>query len=432
MKAFRPYVTELERFTTRLLKCGDISQNQVRITSILNGEVSTKLRIFVPLKNRREIGAFFTGHHLAQRISRQATSKITSSTIIADIACGAGDLLLACAQKLPIAENVIDTLNLWGQHLMGFDIHPEFIYTTKIRLVLLAISRHKEFKSPVSKNPDSFFPMITQKDFLTCPEEVSKATHIVINPPYNESITLPNCIWASGSVSAASLFMDACILNASPGTHVSAILPDVLRSGSSYEKWRNHIESLCSKISINRYGQFDEWADIDVFTLNLQTGNTNKKRKPIWRRLIRQPHNGIVSDYFSVHVGSLVPHRHPKKGPSVAYIHSKILPEWGRVNRINERRKFNGTLFQPPLVLVRRTSRPGNNRAIGTIITGKRKIAVENHLLVLLPNNKTIAQCTKLLRVLKSTQTNKWLDNRIRCRHLTVQSIKDLPWWSSE
>jgi hypothetical protein len=34
-----------------------------------------------------------------------------------------------------------------------------------------------------------------------------------------------------------------------------------------------------------------------------------------------------------------------------------------------------------------------------------------------------------LLRVLKSRKTDQWLNNRIRCRHLTVRSLNELPWW---
>jgi hypothetical protein len=56
-------------------------------------------------------------------------------------------------------------------------------------------------------------------------------------------------------------------------------------------------------------------------------------------------------------------------------------------------------------------------------------VAVENHLIVFLPKNNKLSECKRLLRVLKSRKTDQWLNNRIRCRHLTVRSLNELPWW---
>jgi len=356
-------------------------------------------------------------------------SEIPPSAIIADIGCGAGDLILACARKLPLASDLNKTLELWGKHLMAFDIHPEFVNATKTRLVLLAISRKVPI-GPSSISPLSdLFPMIRQHNFLSCPSEVAQATHIVINPPYYDRLAPPKCTWGNRKLSAAALFIDACISNASPGAEIAAILPDVLRSGSYYDKWRQRIGSLSARTEITTCGQFDKCVDVHVFILKLLRNDSRKPAKATWWKSIRQPHNGKVKDYFGVHVGPVVPHRDPEEGPLVAYIHAKPLPPWGIVKRINQRRRFKGTLFQPPFIAVRRTSRPGDKRAIGTIVTGKRKVAVENHLIVLLPNGKTIVQCQELLNVLKSPQTDRWLDKRIRCRHLTTLSIKELPWW---
>jgi hypothetical protein len=362
-------------------------------------------------------------------VSSQLISHIRPNTVIADIGCGAGDLTLACANKLPIGSDLEETLKIWSDHLMGFDIYPEFIDTSKIRLILLAISRGVKIQNSSMPNMKDVFPSILKRDFLSCSDEITKASHVIINPPYSEFIASPECPWGTGKVSSAALFMDKCVSNASIGTKIVAILPDVLRSGSYYEKWRQHIESMSEELQITIYGQFDKRTDVDVFILKLVRSNYKKRVRTMWWKPIKEAHRGKVGDYFRVHVGPVVPHRHPEKGPCVAYLHAKKLPPWKTVKQMNEYRKFTGTLFEPPFVAVRRTSRPGDKRAIATILIGKHKIAVENHLIALFPNRKTITECEELLRVLKCPQTDRWLDKRIRCRHLTVGALEDLPWW---
>lgn len=58
METFRSYVYEIEGLVSRILKRGDIATNQARITAVLNGEVATKFRSFVLLKNRRKLDTF--------------------------------------------------------------------------------------------------------------------------------------------------------------------------------------------------------------------------------------------------------------------------------------------------------------------------------------------------------------------------------------
>ncbi len=55
------------------------------------------------------------------------------------------------------------------------------------------------------------------------------------------------------------------------------------------------------------------------------------------------------------------------------------------------------------------------------------KFAVENHLIVLRPKDGTIGKCKKLVKFLKGESTNQWFNQRIRCRHLTVSAVKDMP-----
>jgi hypothetical protein len=432
MNTFDGYIQGLETLVVDLLAGLGRTKNGYRVKALLDGEVAAQFRASVPLKTRRSFGAFFTSTRLARRLSRRVLTNIPPDSIIADPACGVGDLLLAAAGDLPAKPDLAQTLAIWGQRLMGFDIQPEFVRATKVRLLLLAMLRSPGIRGSTVPKLDELFPMICERDFLASPQEVATASYILINPPYNEVMAPTECTWGNRRVSAAALFVDACTSNASAGAQIGAILPDVLRSGSYYEKWRAHIDHLSENSEITTCGQFDNWTDVHVFILNLVKAQTPRTHKTIWWRKLNQPHNGRLRDYFNVHVGPVVPHRDPQKGPCVAYVHARTLPPWGILNRVNERRRFNGTLFQPPFVAVRRTSRPGDNRAIATIISGKRKVAVENHLIALFPNNGTVGECKQLLRALKYLKTDRWLDKRIRCRHLTVSALKDLPWWRVE
>lgn len=67
-------------------------------------------------------------------------------------------------------------------------------------------------------------------------------------------------------------------------------------------------------------------------------------------------------------------------------------------------------------------------RASAVLIRSDEPVAVENHLIVLTPRDGTIKTCKTLLEILACETTTEWLDKRIRCRHLTVGVLKELPW----
>ncbi len=98
------------------------------------------------------------------------------------------------------------------------------------------------------------------------------------------------------------------------------------------------------------------------------------------------------------------------------------------MKNFTERRKYSGKLFKPPLIVIRRTSSPSDKfRAVGTIIKGKELVAIENHMIVVQPIDGTVASCNQLIRTLKSQETNDFLNERIRLRHLTVGVVKQIP-----
>src|SRR3546814_21111579 len=81
----------------------------------------------------------------------------------------------------------------------------------------------------------------------------------------------------------------------------------------------------------------------------------------------------VVGDYFTVKVGPVVPHRHPQTGPWRAFACAKTIPAWSTTYVPEVRRRFQGTVFPPPFVVVRRTSSPNDReRAVGALILGNR------------------------------------------------------------
>src|SRR3546814_2304039 len=69
---------------------------------------------------------------------RSAAVDMSAGASVLDPACGAGDLLIACARSLPILPSLEETLQAWGKRLYGRDIHPELVEVAQYRLALLA------------------------------------------------------------------------------------------------------------------------------------------------------------------------------------------------------------------------------------------------------------------------------------------------------
>jgi hypothetical protein len=221
-----------------------------------------------------------------------------------------------------------------------------------------------------------------------------------------------------------------CLRKAGAGTRIVAILPDVLRTGSRYERWRKFVREFAVIKRIDIYGPFDPQADVDVFILELHIRPervTALEQRDPWT--INAPFSQeTIGNRYSVSVGPVVPHRHKKEGPELAYLHARDATPWGTLADLPPRRQFSGTAHHPPFVVIRRTSSPSDKfRAIGTIINCAEPVAVENHLIICKPHDGTIETCQKLIEILRGNATSDWLNNRIRCRHLTVEAVKEIP-----
>lgn len=430
MDEFKKYSQELEATVITAAKQYELLPNFIRkFSSVLDGEPSRELRRLVSAEKLKESGAFFTSAALAEFVMGCLDNSLTSNSVVADIACGTGDLLLASTQLLPKAKSLTRQIDLWGKQLAGHDIHPEFIEVTKWRLIIRAMQQCSRLDlCPSDINIEKMFPQIKVGDGLRRLDTIKQATHIVINPPFIKAPAPSDCGWAKGTVNSAALFLEKCVLNANPGTRIVAILPDVLRSGSRYRKWRVAIEQQTEQVSSRLCGQFDKWADVHVFILDLVVKENKLSDKSRWN-YEDTTSKCTFSDFFDIHVGPVVDYRDPHEGDEVQFATSKNVKPWSTVTTLPQVRRFGGRLFNPPFIVVRRTSRQEDKfRAIGALITGTEPVAVENHLIVLSPKNNAVKTCEEGILKLKKTSTSAWLNNRIRCRHLTVSSLKELPW----
>jgi len=384
---------------------------------------STKLNV------RQRFGAFFTGQSLSQQVLRHAPVSGT----VCDIACGTGSLLLTHANKLRVGRSLDETLDLWGQRLVGREVQELLLRVARARIVIAAAQRltAKNGKAArTTRKYEQLLPDLKIENGLQSHDAISKATDIVLNPPFTSMVAPKDCPWAEGSVNSAAWFVHYCLMHAHIGTRITAILPDVLRSGERYGRWRAYVE-LCSSVeAVEMIGRFDQHADVDVFILRLRVkAKVKADATALATRWVTRPAASTLGDFFRVTVGSLVSYRTPAEGPWHPYLDVSAAHPWGTVRNLTQSRRFVGRLQEPPFVAVRRTSSPGDrNRAIPTVIMGTRPVAVENHLLVLEPFDKTVHTCRAALEMLSRPRTTEWLNERIRCRHLTVESVREIPW----
>jgi hypothetical protein len=392
----------------------------------LNGQAGDQLKALVDVETRRKHGTFFTGHELAEKLIHRAGSRAKlKDAIWLDPTVGGADLLIATAKLIGGTKDYERTIERWGEVLLGLDQQHEFIQASKARLVLLARTVSKQYgEQPVDWN--KVFPNIRRGDSLSELDMYERATHLVMNPPFSKMDAPEDCSWAMGKVNAAAVFIETAVKNAQPEAKILAILPEVLRTGTSYAKWQAEIMKHADVVCAESEGLFHN-ADVDVFSLVLKKkakSTSAGKGFPTARKEKKQR----LGDLFKVSVGAVVPYRDPKKGPNYRYLHPKNATAWGTLRHANEWRKFSGTVFTPPFVVIRRTSRPGDrHRATASLVLGCQPVAVENHLIVCQPNDGQVMSCERLMEVLKAQTIGAYLDAEMRCRHLTVGVVRSIP-----
>ena len=108
----------------------------------------------------------------------------------------------------------------------------------------------------------------------------SSVRRILLNPPFGLVKAPQAASGRGGRITEAAIFIVTALQRAKPGVEVLAILPDVLRSGSFSQNWRNRVSELAEVDLIEPYGIFDRRADVDVFLLRLvRRSETNPSGK---------------------------------------------------------------------------------------------------------------------------------------------------------
>lgn len=430
LRGFQVYVEELRALVANAARGERPPGVDGSLRAAVDGQAAERLRRLVPLDALRRDGIFLTSSDLAQRAVQPLLPTLDGGSVILDPTCGACDLLLACLRALPEKPSLGKTLRAWERQLLGRDLHPELLEAARQRLLLAAVQRFpgRGLSKRTLERP--LFPGI-QRGCGLSRKIYDHATHLVMNPPFTSRPASEHCDWASGQVNSAAVFLEHALRRTKAGTRIAAILPDVLRSGSRYRKWRQLVTRLAHVEHLEIGEQFNRWTDIHVFVLNLRVRKqaiVSREPSDSWSR---SDGAMLLGDYFEVRVGPVVDYRDPHDGSEHPFIRSRDLPAWGNLARFSCTRYFSGTLITPPFIAVRRTSRPGDrHRAIGTLVTGKSPIAVENHVICLIPLRGGQRRCKAALRALRDSRTTEWLDQRIRCRHLTVRALAQLPWWS--
>jgi hypothetical protein len=416
VSGFVPYVEHLERLAGRPAKLVDAAE----LNAHLDGEASRQLRDVVTIKDLRKLGAFFTGELLAKRLVDLVPQ---DRRRFIDAACGCGDLLLAASTRLKVDSSLEATLTRWNRHLLGRDLVPAFVRAARARLVLAALSRGAVSVTDLQR-PAELLTNITVADGLALRPLSGDA--VLLNPPYGRIPAPMDCQWASGGTTEAAVFLDSILDACSPGAYLAAVLPEVLRAGSRYERFRSEVESRLAIRTIQPAGVFDALTDVDVFLLSGDARRDAASGTAGWVPRIR---GAQLGDLCEVSVGALVDYRDPGLGAWHAYLDARSRS--GMREAVPElRRRFRGTVVEPPFVVVGRTNRPNQGvgpRVRATIVRGRRPVAVENHLLVLTPYDYTVRGCRALVRIVESDRASAFLDERLRCRHLTVGAVREIP-----
>ncbi len=393
----------------------------------LDGRANSEFRRLVPLSDRRAAGTFFTSSLLRARVVSRYKRFIADGGHVIDPACGLGDLLLAAADLIPANLSAEQRAAQARSVLYGRDHHAPLVEAAASRLALWAAvagtagHRTGPTGAPVEVG-DAFDDDVNWERFGL----------VLLNPPYAARRLQDPVSWSSGSVTAAAPFTLDILERVRPGTMVAAILPDVLRSGARYGKWRSEVGRLADLDEVDSVGAFDSWTDVDVFVAHLRRRDPARRQhgSGAWQP---SPATGAptLGDFASLAVGDVVPHRDVPAGDERPYLTVQALPAWATTVATEQRIRHLGRLHEPPFVALRRTSAPtrtpGAVRARAAVYAGDGPVAVENHLIVVRPHDASVGTCMQLMELLALSETTEWLDRRLRLRHLTLTALRELP-----
>lgn len=424
--AYEPYVESLRDLAGKAVTR---SSSADEVEAVLDGAASRALTRLVDRPVRREAGAYFTSGLWKARLMEVLPSQMSGAWL--DPACGAGDLLICVARRLPIRRTLTATLDEWALHLRGVDLHPQFIEAAKLRLLSLAALRHT-LQHPRSRPGTidfaSLFPGIRVGDGIAALREPLPGLEgIVMNPPFTTQTAPRDLEWGTGGVTMAGIFLDTAV-TWNQGKRIVALLPDVIRTGSRYAALRKRVEERLTSATVGDTGEFGPEADVDVFVLAGTATAASLERALQWWP---KPPDAVtpLAMFAKVSVGTVVDNRDAHEGPLRPYLTARELGR-GDTLRVPKRRRQSARPPEvPPFVVLRRTSRPANGgRAVDpVVIVGKTPVIVDNHLIVLRPHVNSLNACHLLAEKLRSSDVGSWLEGRIRLRHLTTKAVEEIP-----
>jgi hypothetical protein len=426
LEALAPYRLELRDLLSRLASSGaDDPEAVSEALQHLDGRASHEFRRLVPIDVRRAAGTFFTGSRLRSRAMKRYGSEIKNGAVVFDPACGFGDLLIAVADLIPTSWSPEARFEHARHHLRGRDINAPLADVAMERLSLWAAA------AGVSDGTHLTSHMVQTGDAFADDVGWDGIDLVLLNPPYAPQQVDQGTSWATGKVTSAAPFTLEIIRRARAGTKIAAILPDVLRSGTRYGKWRDAVDALAEINELDLVGPFDTWTNVDVFVAHLTRRRADAHAGPNHWIPSAQRSTPCLQDIASISVGDVVPHRHVHTGAPRPYVTVDGLPVWATTVAAAQSIKHDGRTHEPPFVALRRTSGPtratGTTRARAAVYAGTEAVAVENHLIVVRPLDGSLATCMELLQGLQRVETTEWLDVRLRLRHLTTKALREMP-----
>ena len=423
---YRPFIEQLSQI---ILSGEFVGFDSGSVIDGADAQAEFAVDKLVPYSIRSEMGIFFTPEKISVKCASIFKFHVESGRSFFDPACGSGNLLISIARMYEIKDNLLDTVIFWGEKFGGCDINQSFVHAAKLRIVALAAQRHD---IPIISENDlsellRHMVNFHVKDYLSGPVG-GEFDCIIANPPFAHRSAPADLEWSAGKTQLAAIFLDVIIKSAKLNQKILAILPDVLRSGTRYRAWRRFVDSYSGETRVHVYGKFSSDVDVDVFMLEIsisprkydfETVNWVKKRK-----IARTSKK--IDDLFVVNIGPVVPHRLKAVASVVPFICAKTAPPFELVEAA-AKVQFDGTLYYPPFVVVRRTSNPcDRQRIVSSVVIGVKPIAVENHLIIVRPLDGLVSTCVKLVEYLRGRSATQQVNTMIRCRHLTKGVVSSI------
>lgn len=429
-RAYRPFVAEVRELVRGPQKRRWTPQERLAALAATNGAAGHAVEELLTPLGRSSAGAFFTTTPLARRVMRLDPEFSTAAYRggVLDPACGAGDLLLAVAATWPLQRSLAATVREWEARIHGVDSVPAFVRAARLRLILLAALRGGVEEQLHKIDASAVFRGLRVGNGLEHANDTGART-VILNPPFTRTPGNDRWReWSDGqSVSLAAAFVDSVTSHLPTRGRLVAVLPDVLRSGAQFRRWREYISSRAATIKVRGHGRFSPDVDVDVFLLALTKAPKRASETSRWPEP-RRFRTKKLGSMCKVSVGSVVPHRTENRGNWVPFLTAGDVRNAPNGVLPSVSKRFVGRLNRAPFVAVQRTSAPSDRRRpVAAIVRGRARVAVENHLIILHPVAGTVTACRSILRVLQRKKTREWLDKRYRCRHLTVEAIREVP-----